>query len=122
MRFALLAAAAVSLIPLVGTSQEIPKAGSVIPPQPVRTVKAAYTLEARRARVEGIVLVDAIVLADGRVGADVTVTQSLDRTFGLDEAAVEASKRWTFRPATQDGKPVSAHVVIEHVFSLGGEK
>jgi len=31
---------------------------------------------------------------------------------------VKASKQWTFKPATKDGKRVTAHVVIEQTFTL----
>jgi protein TonB len=117
MRFGLLAAAVVVLNALV-SGQEIPRAGTTLPPQVVRTVKAVYTSEARSAGIEGTVLVDAIVLTDGSVGDDAKVIRSLDTRFGLDDEAVKASKLWKFKAATKDGKPVAAHVVIEHAFTL----
>jgi protein TonB len=117
MRFGLLAAAVLVLNALV-SGQEIPGPGTILPPQVVRTVKAVCTSEARSAGIEGTVLVDAIVLTDGSVGDDVKVIRSLDTKFGLDDEAVKASKQWKFKPATKDGKPVAAHVVIEHAFTV----
>jgi len=36
--------------------------------------------------------------------------------MGLDERAVEAARRWKFKPATKDGKPVAAKVTLEIEF------
>jgi TonB family protein len=59
-----------------------------------------------------------LVLTDGTVGEAARVIQSLDAKFGLDDEAVKASKQWKFKPASRDGKPVDAHLVIEHTFTL----
>jgi periplasmic protein TonB len=41
--------------------------------------------------------------------------------FGLlDEAALDAVRRWRFVPARQGERPVSAWVIVPIVFSLGG--
>ena len=82
-----------------------------------RSVKASYTPAAMEARIEGMVLLDAVVLADGKVG-DVTVTQSLDKEYGLDTQAVETVKQWLFKPGTKDGKAVAVRVTIEIRFAL----
>jgi TonB family protein len=63
--------------------------------------------------LRGNVLVDVVVRQDGTVGDDVTVVQSLETRFGLDEPAVQASKQWRFKPATKDGEPVATHITIE---------
>jgi protein TonB len=57
------------------------------------------------------------VLESGGVG-DVTVTESLDPVYGLDDAAVTAAKQWRFEPATKDGKPVTVAVDVEMTFTL----
>jgi len=46
------------------------------------------------------------------------VTQSLDRTFGLDDAALNAVRQWTFQPATLDGKAVPALCELKLEFRL----
>jgi len=53
----------------------------------------------------------------GTVG-EVTVTKSLDDTYGLDQAAVAALKRWVFKPGQKDGKPVPVRVAVEMSFTL----
>ena len=118
MKIAILATGVVFLHALAAHAQEIPKPGTTLPPQIVRTVKAVYTSEARAAGIEGIVRVEVLVLTDGTVGKDASVIQSLDHTFGLDDEAVKASRQWRFKPATKDGTPVTAHVVIEQTFTL----
>jgi TonB family protein len=70
-----------------------------------------------RAKVQGIVEVEAIVMPDGTVG-QVQVVRSLDDRFGLDDKAIEAVKRWRFRPGTRQGKPVAVLVNIELTFTL----
>ena len=47
-----------------------------------------------------------------------TVTQSLDKEYGLDTQAVEAVEQWLFKPGIKDGKAVAVRVTIEMVFTL----
>lgn len=110
--------AAIAVLGTLVSGQEIPRPGTTVPPRVVQSVKAVYTAEARAAGIEGTVRVDATVLTDGTVADDVKVIQSLDAKLGLDDEAVKASKQWKFKPATRDGRPVAAHVVIEHTFTL----
>jgi len=86
-------------------------------PVPVREVKPVYTAAAMDARIEGKVVLDIVVLDDGKVG-DVTVTESLDKEYGLDTQAVEATKQWLFKPGTKDGKAVAVRVAMEMRFTL----
>ena len=86
-------------------------------PTVVHEEKPGYTAGAMRAKVQGIVEVEAIVMPDGTVG-QVQIVRSLDDRFGLDEQAVEAVKRWRFRPGTRQGKPVAVLVNIELTFTL----
>lgn len=113
--------AAVSLVAASFVSlaaQEPLKPGpGVTLPVPVKSVKPEYTEEAKRARIQGNVLLDVVVTAEGTV-SDVKVARSLDTTFGLDQRAVEAAEQWTFKPGTKDGKPVAVRVAIELTFTL----
>ena len=118
MRAVVIGAAAVLVNTLFAAAQEIPKPGTTTAPMVLRMVKASYTPEAKAAGIEGTVRVEVTVLTDGTVGEDVTVIQPLDTQFGLDDEAVRASKRWLFKPASRDGKPVSSRAVIEQTFSL----
>ena len=85
-------------------------------PRLLREVTPKYTAEAMRAKVQGVVLVEAVVLPDGSVG-DVTVVRSLDRNFGLDQEAIKAAKQWRFQPGVRFGEPVAVLVTIELSFT-----
>lgn len=77
---------------------------------------AQFSDEAVKAKYEGIVLLSVIVTADGRV-ADVRVAKGLG--MGLDEKAIEAVRKWQFRPVRgPDGKPTAVRATIEVQFDL----
>jgi TonB family protein len=86
-------------------------------PKVVKNVNANYTKEAMEARIEGTVTMSVVIQNDGKVG-EVNVTGSLDRQFGLDDAAVKAMKQWEFAPGTREGKPVAVRVDVEMKFYL----
>jgi TonB family protein len=86
-------------------------------PRVLREVKPQYTADAMRAKVQGVVELEAVVLQDGSVG-DVQITRSLDHTFGLDNEAIKAVKQWRFAPGTRLGQPVPVLVTIELTFTL----
>ena len=116
-------AGATSVLPLSTTiaaqSQSVYRPGQegVVLPEVVIDVKPTYTAEALQARIEGTVWLLAVVEASGDVGA-VTVRQSLDTEHGLDNAAIEATRQWKFKPGTKDGTPVPVEVTIEMRFAL----
>jgi periplasmic protein TonB len=90
---------------------------SVQPPELIAQVRPEYTSGAMLARVQGVVGLEAVVMPDGTVG-DVRIIRSLDRSFGLDQQAISAVKRWRFRPARRLGTAVPMFVSIELTFSL----
>lgn len=69
------------------------------------------------AKIEGSVVLLATIGTDG-LAHDIQVARSLD--YGLDAPAVEALKKWTFKPAKSAGKPVPAKIDIENPFPLPG--
>jgi periplasmic protein TonB len=79
--------------------------------------KPSYTADAMRAKVQGVVEVEALILPDGSV-AEARITRSLDPTFGLDREALVAVRQWKFAPATRRGQPVAVLVPIEVSFTL----
>jgi TonB family protein len=86
-------------------------------PVPRYEERPQYTPAALDARVQGDVLLEAVVLTDGSVG-DVKVVESLDETYGLDQQAVDAMRRWTFEPGMRDGEPVRVAVKVQMTFTL----
>lgn len=86
-------------------------------PVVIREVKPQYTAEAMRAKISGVVLLEAVVQPDGTVG-DVRVVKSLDPVFGLDQEALKAARQWRFVPGRRQGQPVPVLVSIELTFTL----
>jgi len=120
-RFASIAAVlGFAVMPLLAQEAQQPyksKDPGVVVPVLVKDVKPIYTTEAREKKIQGVIELDAVVLDDGTVG-DITITKSLDKTYGLDEAAVAALKQWQFKPGEKDGKPVRVLVAVTMSFTL----
>ena len=87
----------------------------VSPPQLLKEVRADYTDEARRANVEGEVVLEIVVRRDGTVG-DVKVLQRLGS--GLEQRAIQAVRQWRFSPARLKGTPVDVVVEVAVEFRL----
>ena len=86
-------------------------------PRLLGDVKPQYTAAAMDAKIQGDVELELVVRADGTVDG-VAVTKSLDAEHGLDDAAVEAARQWTFAPGTKDGQPVDVLVHLNMRFTL----
>ena len=85
------------------------------PPVPLVKIDPEYSDEARRARIQGVVVLGIEVDTTGAV-RHITVIRSLG--LGLDEKAIEAVSRWKFRPGTIDGKPAVVSAQVEVNFRL----
>jgi TonB family protein len=90
--------------------------GGVKPPEVLFQPLPAYTEEARKARAEGIVLLQAIIRKDGTVDS-FKVLRGLG--YGLDESAINTiATKWRFKPGTYKGSPVDVQANIEVSFRL----
>ncbi len=89
----------------------------VTSPRLLREVKPGYTGEAMRARIQGVVRLQAIVLPDGSVG-NMKIVRSLDNTFGLDEEALKSVSQWRFQPGMLAGRAVPVLIEVELAFTL----
>jgi len=87
----------------------------VLPPKILREVKAGYTEDARRAAVEGEVVLEIVVRRDGSV-SDVKLLNGLPH--GLNERAIAAVRQWRFAPATRLGQAVDVIVEVAVEFKL----
>lgn len=89
--------------------------GEVTRPVPISTPPPAYTAAARKAGIEGVVILEAVVDQEGLV----TSTHVLKPLpFGLDAEAREAVESWRFKPATLHGRPVEVYDTLMVPFSL----
>jgi TonB family protein len=92
--------------------------GDIRAPVLVRQVQPKYTGEAMRAKVQGAIELEAVVLPNGTVGS-LRVVKSLDRAFGLDQAAMTAARDWLFSPGTDGhGRPVAVLVTLIMEFRI----
>jgi len=90
--------------------------GGVSAPVPIFTPEAEFSDEARRAKYQGVCLVSLIVDAQGNP-QNVHVVRPLG--MGLDEKALEAVRKYKFKPAMKDGRtPVPVLMSIEVNFRL----
>jgi TonB family protein len=90
--------------------------GSDIPPRCIVCPEPKYTKEAIDAKVQGYVILQITVPLDGQP-ENIQIIKRLG--YGLDEAAVEAVRRWTFEPAIgRDGAPVTNTTPVEVNFRL----
>ena len=94
-----------------------PMGSGVSAPRLIKELKPGYTPDAMRAKIQGMVTIQAVVLPDGTVGA-AQITRSLDSIFGLDQEAVKTVRQWRFIPGTLAGRAVPVLVEIELVFTL----
>jgi TonB family protein len=91
----------------------------VASPVLVKEVKPNYTGDAMRAKLQGIVEMEAVVMPDGTVDPkSIRITRSLDANLGLDQQAIIAVKQWRFRPGLYKGQPVPVRVNVELTFTL----
>ena len=83
-------------------------------PAKIVNVNPVYPPEAREARVQGVVILEATISRTGEV-SDVEVLRSVPL---LDEAAVAAVRQWRYEPTLVDGEPVSILMTVTMNFQL----
>ena len=77
-------------------------------------VEPEYPEVARRARIEGDVILEAVIGIDGKVeSVKVLRSQPL-----LDGSAIRAVSQWIYRPARQNGRAVKVYVSVFIKFRL----
>jgi TonB family protein len=90
--------------------------GRVSVPVVLYEPEAEFSDEARRAKYQGVCIITLIVDKDGNP-QNPHVTRALG--MGLDEKALEAVRKYKFKPAMKDGKtPVSVMLSIEVNFRM----
>jgi protein TonB len=87
----------------------------VTPPKSIYAPNPEYDEAARKAKLNGFVVLSLIVTPEGNT-KDVKVTKSLSP--GLDQKSIEAVSKWKFAPATKDGKPVAVAIHVQTTFKI----
>ena len=83
----------------------------------LRRAAPIYPTPAKKARVQGDVVVEVTINRQG----DVESARPLDGPLLLQEAATKAALKWNFRPTLLDGKPVRVIGSLTFRFKLGSE-
>ena len=84
-------------------------------PRILKKVHPKYPEAARRAEREGVVTIEFTVDVGGKA-VDINVAKPMGA--GLDEAAIEAVKKWRFTPAKRGGEHVPMRVQVPIKFTL----
>ncbi|MBW6513472.1 MAG: energy transducer TonB [Candidatus Syntrophosphaera sp.] len=88
------------------------------PPVPIGAIRPVYPDFARRANVQGTVMLEVDVYKDGSVG-NIRVLRSVQAgAGGLDEAAISAIRAIRFQPGRSSGNPVDTTVIVPVEFKL----
>ena len=93
----------------------IPVRAELDPPVPVRTFPPDFPEDMRRANVSGVVTIDCLVDPHGEV-QDLKVLKSTNVAFV--KPALDALKKWRFKPAQRDGSAVPIRITIPIRFSM----
>jgi TonB family protein len=91
--------------------------GAISEPEKIEGPNPSYPEDARRAGVQGVVVLETVIDESGRV-AEVEVLKGAP--LGLTEAAAEAVRQWLFKPAVLEGQPVAVRYVLTVKFRLDG--
>jgi protein TonB len=84
------------------------------PPAKLKDVMPVYPDIAMRARISGMVILEAVIDAEGRV-ANVKVLRSVRL---LDQAAIDAVRQWEFTPTRLNGVAVPVVMTVTVNFTL----
>jgi len=89
--------------------------GNITEPEKLSGPNPLYPEAARRARIQGVVVLECTIGKDGRV-QQVKVLRGLP--LGLTESAEDAVKKWRFQASTLNGKPVEVLYILTVRFNL----
>ena len=88
--------------------------GQIKPPTRIRNVQPVYPQIAQSARVQGIVVLEATIGPDGKV-AQTRVLRSIPL---LDQAALDAVRKWEYEPTLLNGVAVPVIMTVTVNFTL----
>ena len=86
----------------------------ITPGKLIRKVSPKYPKQARKQRIEGTVVLRAIITKDGKIGD----LQLISGHPMLAQPALDAVKKWKYRPYLKDGQAVEVETQITVNFQL----
>ncbi len=114
----ILGLASVSILapaPSLAQSRPVGVSAGVMAGQILTKVAPQYPAIAKAARVQGTVVLQAVISKQGTI-EDLKV---IDGPPLLQQAALDAVKRWTYKPYMLNGEPVEVATMVNVIFSLG---
>jgi TonB family protein len=93
--------------------EDSPRSVGFKPPEFLNRVKPEYTSEAELADITATVEAMVVFRSSGEVG-EIDITRWAG--FGLDDSAKRAIRQLKFKPATREGKSISARALIRYNF------
>lgn len=82
--------------------------------QIVHKVTPVYPPEAKRARIEGEVQLDAVISKTG----EVEQLKVISGPAALQQSSLDAVRQWTYKPFLLDGEPVDVETTINVIYTL----
>ena len=98
-----------------GPKRSVQTESKTTPVEILSKLNPEYTDPARKARIEGEVVLEAAFSTTGQVKV-LRVVQGLG--YGLDESAMRAAEKIRFKPAQRDGQPVDTVAMVHVVFQM----
>jgi TonB family protein len=92
--------------------------GDIKPPRLIKKVEPVYPEEAKKAGVEGLVILEVQTDKTGQV-ASIRVLRSVPL---LNQAAIDAVKQWVYEPMIVDGQPKGVVFTVTVNFKLPDDK
>jgi protein TonB len=94
--------------------QPVRVGGRIQEPKKLKAVPPAYPEAAVASRIEGVVILECLISPQGRV-TEVKVLRGVPL---LEEAALDAVRRWVYTPTLMDGVPVPVIMTVTVRFDL----
>lgn len=106
-----------SSLPAESVEQPLTVADDVMAPELLEKVQPVYPPDARQARAQGRVILQATIDTEGSV-TDLQILRQVDGFPSLSVAAMDAVRQWKYKPALRDGVPVRVYFTIVVSFTL----
>jgi protein TonB len=95
--------------------EPVPISGEIVEPFEVFRLNPVYPEAARRARIQGTVILEAVITKMGEVQS-VRILRSAHPL--LDRAALDAVPQWRYKPAKLNGRPLAVYLTVTVHFQL----
>lgn len=99
---------------VTGTKSAVKAARDIKPPKLINIVEPDYPEEAKKAGIEGAVVLEATTDIYGKV-IDTKILRSVPE---LDQAAMDAVRQWVYEPMVIDGEPRGVTFTVTCTFTL----